>query len=193
MSTIVLKTYDMSMSFRTVDPREALGWGVGHGAKCSEGSVPRGSPPSVVSHRPTRLVGRDERDGAEGVLAAADAVGAPLSVMLVRHEPAMDVTVPGWLVDQVGRASRRWGSLRRWARRGCSRRGTQRLLAGEQADRPGVAARRRAALGFRWPRRRRGSTKLRGLLDAGDPTARSATPGTPKRPCAASTTSPTPT
>ena len=38
-----------------------------------------------------------------------------------------------------------------------------------------------------------GRVRLRGLLDAGDPTARSATPGTPKRPCARSMTSPTPT
>ena len=37
-----------------------------------------------------------------------------------------------------------------------------------------------------------GEAKLLGLLDAGDPTARSATPGTPKKPSGASTASTTP-
>ena len=38
--------------------------------------------------------------GVVGVLAAADAVRAPLSELsrvLMHHESAMDVTVPGWL------------------------------------------------------------------------------------------------
>lgn len=47
-----------------------------------------------------------------GALGAADEVGAPLSELsriLLRHEPAMDVTVPGWVAEAVACCARRWG------------------------------------------------------------------------------------
>ena len=50
--------------------------------------------------------------GVGDVVAAADAVGAPLSELarlLMRHERVLEVAVPGWLADQVACASRSWG------------------------------------------------------------------------------------
>lgn len=47
-----------------------------------------------------------------GAVEAADAVGAPLSELsriLMRHEPAMDVTVPDWVAEKVACCARRWG------------------------------------------------------------------------------------
>ena len=52
-------------------------------------------------------------DPAPGdAVGAADAVGAPLSELsriLMRHEPALEVTVPGWVADEVACRARRWG------------------------------------------------------------------------------------
>ena len=47
----------------------------------------------------------------EDALEAAETVGAPLSELsrlLMRHEPAMAVTVPSWVADQLSCAARGW-------------------------------------------------------------------------------------
>ena len=65
-----------------------------------------------MSHRCPTLAGVAGEADAGSVLAAADAVGAPLlelSRLLMHHEPTMTVTVPGWVADRVVCAAGRWG------------------------------------------------------------------------------------
>ena len=48
---------------------------------------------------------------AVGAAGAADAVGAPMSELsriLMQHEPALEVMVPGWVADAVECCGRRW-------------------------------------------------------------------------------------
>lgn len=76
------------------------------------GMTRRGQALGVLSHRCWILTEVTDREDAQGVVGAADAVGAPLSELsrlLMRHEPAMDVRVPVWVAGRVACAARRWG------------------------------------------------------------------------------------
>ena len=72
------------------------------------------------------------------VIAAADAVGAPLSELsrlLMHHEPTMAVTVPGWVADRVACAARLWGVCVPVAGAWLLAEGTSRLVQAAEADR----------------------------------------------------------
>ena len=73
-----------------------------------------------------------------GALEAADAAGAPLSELsriLMRHEPEMDVTVPGWVADDVACWARRWDVTEEVAGAWLLAEGAARLVHAADADR----------------------------------------------------------
>ena len=79
-----------------------------------------------------------DTDDTSSVLETADAAGAPLSKLarlLMRHEESLDVTVPGWAVNSLACAARRWDVCVEVAAAWLLAEGTTRLLATAEADR----------------------------------------------------------
>ena len=80
--------------------------------------------------------GLDAAD-ALGAAGAADAAGAPLSElarMLMQHEPALEVTVPGWVADVVACCGRRWDVTTEVASAWLLAEGVARLVHAADAD-----------------------------------------------------------
>ena len=92
----------------------------------------------ALSHRIATLAAVTNDPDAGCVIAAADAVGAPLSELsrlLMQHEPTMTVTVPGWVADRVACAARLWGVCVPVAGAWLLAEGTSRLVRAADADR----------------------------------------------------------
>ena len=95
----------------------------------------------ALSHPCPILGGMETKTSTEisavGPVVAADTVGAPLSEfarLAMRHEPAIDVAVPGDLADQLACAGRRWDVPTGVAAAWLLAEGTARLLAAEETD-----------------------------------------------------------
>lgn len=97
------------------------------------GTAAGGSGFAGVTNDPTPDGGLDAADA----LGAADAVGAPLSElarMLMQHEPALEVTVPGWVADVVACCGRRWDVTTEVASAWLLAEGVARLVHAADAD-----------------------------------------------------------
>ena len=80
----------------------------------------------------------DDEFADSPLAVAAAAVGAPLSELarlVMRHRPALDFTVPGWLADAVTCVGSRWGVPSPIAAAWLLAQGVARLLVAEQRDR----------------------------------------------------------